>query len=108
MAFNEQLAYRIREQLKFYSEDFDEKRMFGGLAFLYQGKMTVGIIKQDLFVRVLGEKMEEVLINDFARPMDFTKRVMKESVYISKDGYRTEEQLLQWIELGLEHVKSKL
>jgi len=108
MAFNAQLATRIREQLKFYSEEFTEKRMFGGLSFLYQGKMTVGIIKEELVVRVLADKMEDVLQNDHARPMDFTKRPMKEFVYISADGFKTEEQLLHFIELGLEHAKSKL
>jgi len=108
MAFNEQLANRLREQLKFFSEDFTEKRMFGGLSFLYQGKMTVGIVKEDLAVRVVADKMEKILESDYTRPMDFTKRPMKEFVYISADGFKTEEQLLHFIELGLEHAKSKL
>jgi len=108
MAFNEQLGYRIREQLQYFREDFTEKRMFGGLAFLYQGKMTIGIVKDDLMVRVLSDKMEAVLDNEYARPMDFTKRPMKEFVYISEEGIKTEEQLLHFIELGLEHAKSKV
>ncbi len=108
MAFNEQLANRIREQLKFFAEDFTEKKMFGGLSFLYHGKMTVGIIKENLAVRIIATKMETVLKNEFARPMDFTKRPMNEFVYISADGFKTEEQLLHVIELGLEHAKSKL
>jgi len=108
MAFNEQLANRIREQLKFFSEEFTEKRMFGGLSFLYRGKMTVGIIKEDLAVRIVADKMETELAKDTVRPMDFTKRPMKEFVYVSQDGIQTESQLLQYIELGLEHAKSKL
>lgn len=108
MAFNEQLANRVREQLKFFSEEFTEKRMFGGLSFLYRGKMTVGIIKENLAVRIVANKMETELAKDTVRPMDFTKRPMKEFVYVSQDGIQTETQLLQYIELGLEHAKSKL
>ncbi len=108
MAFNEQLAKRIRAQLQLFPEEFTEKRMFGGLSFLYQGKMTVGIVKEDLAVRIISDKMETELAKDFVRPMDFTKRPMKEFVYVSNDGLKTEIELLHYIELGLEHAKSKL
>jgi TfoX/Sxy family transcriptional regulator of competence genes len=108
MAFNERLANRIREQLTFFSEIFTEKKMFGGICFLYEGKMTVGIVKEDLMVRVKSEKMEENLAKNFVRPMDFTKKPMKEFIYVSAEGFVTEHQLLQWIELGLEHAKHKL
>ena len=108
MAFDQQLANRIREQLKLYSEDFTEKIMFGGLSFLYQGKMTVGIIKDELVVRIVTDKMESELVKTFVRPMDFTKRPMKEFVYVSPKGFITETQLLHYIELGLEHAKGKL
>ena len=50
MAYNENLAYRIRQSLKIIPEEFSEKKMFGGLSFLYGGKMTVGIVKDDLVV----------------------------------------------------------
>ncbi|WP_298901817.1 TfoX/Sxy family protein [uncultured Psychroserpens sp.] len=108
MAFNEQLAMRIREQLNLFPEDFTEKKMFGGLSFLYKGKMTVGIIKEDLAVRIIQSKMDIELAKDSVRPMDFTKRPMKEFVYVSQDGFKTETELLHYIELGLEHAKSKL
>lgn len=107
MAFNEQLANRIREQLKLFLEDFTEKRMFGGLSFLYRGKMTVGIVKEDLAVRIIADKMDTELTKNHVRPMDFTKRPMKEFVYVSQDGIKTETDLLHYIELGLEHAKSK-
>jgi TfoX/Sxy family transcriptional regulator of competence genes len=82
--------------------------MFGGLSFLYQGKMTVGIVKDDLAVRIIEPKMESELAKAHVRPMDFTKRSMKEFVYVSQEGFKTEVQLLHYIELGLEHAKSKL
>lgn len=108
MAYDELLANRIREATKLFKEDFTEKKMFGGLSFLYQGKMTVGIVKDELAVRVVGDKEQAILQLPYARPMDFTKRPMKEFVYVSKEGFETETQLNEWIELGLEHAKSKL
>ena len=108
MPYNEQLANRIREQLKLFPVNFTEKRMFGGLTFLYEGKMTIGIVKNELAVRVVAEKIDSELAKRFVRPMDFTKRPMKEFIYVSADGFKTEFQLLHYIELGLEHAKSKL
>ncbi|MDO6596851.1 TfoX/Sxy family protein [Oceanihabitans sp. 2_MG-2023] len=108
MAYNEQLANRIREQLQFYSEVFTEKKMFGGLTFLYKGKMTIGVMKENLMVRIISNKIENELTKQFVRPMDFTKKPMKEFVYVSLEGVSTEIQLLHFIELGLEHAKSKL
>ena len=108
MPFNEELANRIRKQLLFYSEEFIEKKMFGGLSFLFKGKMTIGIVNDTLAVRVVSSKIENELLKKTVRPMDFTKRPMKEFIYVSNEGIKTEEALLYYIELGLEHAKSKL
>ncbi|MBT8304698.1 MAG: TfoX/Sxy family protein [Bacteroidia bacterium] len=108
MAYNDQLAKRIREQLKLFPEEFTEKKMFGGLTFLYKGKMTVGIVKEELVVRIVSDKMEVELLKAEVRPMDFTKRPMKEFIYVSPEGFNSEEQLLEYIEMGLEHAKSKI
>lgn len=112
MAYNQELANRVRSAFQLFPADITnaltEKKMFGGLSFLYHGKMTVGIVKEDLAVRVIFNKMEKVLQLDAVRPMDFTKRPMKEFIYVSHEGFKTEEQLHHWIELGLEHAKSKL
>ncbi len=64
MPNNETLAIRIREQLKLFKEDFTEKKMFGGLTFLYHGKMTVRIVKEDLVVRIIASKMETIMQNE--------------------------------------------
>lgn len=112
MTYPEELEYRIDGALAIFPkniyQNFSKKRMFGGLAYLYKGKMTVGIIKKDLMVRIVSTKMENYLEQEHVRPMDFTKKAMKEFVFISPDGCKTEEQLQNWIELGLEHAKSKL
>ena len=108
MAFNELLAKRIRTQIKLFPENLTEKKMFGGLSFLYIGKMTVGIVKNELVVRVVATKMDAELEKEHVRPMDFTKRPLKEFIYVSESGFSSEEQLLHYIEMGLEHAKSKL
>ncbi|KQC29366.1 TfoX/Sxy family protein [Flagellimonas eckloniae] len=108
MPYNEEIAIRIRHAVALFPEEFTEKKMFGGVAFLYKGKMTVGPVKNDLMVRVVGTKMDVVLRQEHVRPMDFTGKAMKEFIFVSPEGFKTEEQLQNWIELGLEHAKSKL
>lgn len=108
MAYNEELVKRIKSTLELFPEDFTSKKMFGGIAFLYKGKMTVGAINDDLMVRVISEKMEIMLNKKGVRPMDFTGKPMKEFIFASNQAYGTEEQLQEWIELGLEHAKTKI
>lgn len=91
MAYNRELAERVRSAMRGIP-DLREKKMFGGLSFLHHGKMTVGIVKEDLAVRVIAEKMEESMQNPHVRPMDFTKKPMKEFVYVSEGGFTSEEQ----------------
>tara|TARA_R110002167_G_scaffold187802_2_gene389150 strand:- start:4120 stop:4470 length:351 start_codon:yes stop_codon:yes gene_type:complete len=112
MAYNKALEKRIVDALQHLpaevTNEFTEKKMFGGIAFLYKGKMTVGIIKEDLMVRVVQEKMKSVLAMENVREMDFAKRPMKEFIYVSAGSYESQEQLLVWIRLGLEHAQKKL
>ena len=112
MAYDTTLEFRINAALELFPEkikkDIQLKKMFGGLAYLYRGKMTVGIIKGELAVRVVPEKMEDVLAREECRPMNFTNKPMKEFIYVSPEGFKNEIQLQYWIELGLEHAMRKL
>ncbi|NJB70316.1 TfoX/Sxy family transcriptional regulator of competence genes [Saonia flava] len=108
MTCNQEIAKRIRESLRVFPRDFTEKKMFGGISFLHHRKMTVGVIKEDLAVRVISNKMEGLMQLDAVRPMDFTKTALKEFIYVSLEGFKTDEQVQNWIELGLEHAKNKL
>ncbi len=108
MAYNEEIAQRVREYLAPIKDQIEEKRMFGGLTFLYNGKMSVGIVKDDLCVRVVSEKFESFLERPAARPMDFTGKAMKDFAYVSQEGFKDEQALAELIELGIEHAKSKL
>ena len=112
MAYNEVLEKRLDAAWEVFPNSvrsqLEKKKMFGGLAYLYKGKMTVGIVKEDLMVRVIESKMPKVLASSSVRPMDFTKRPMKEFIYVSDSGYTVEADLQYWLELGLEHAKTKV
>ena len=82
----------------------DEKKMFGGLAFLLHGKMCCGIIKTDLVVRVGPEGFEQALKEPHVRPMDFTGRPMKGYVYVAPAGWREGRALKRWLDRGVRFV----
>lgn len=108
MAYNELLSIRVRSSIALFPDEFTEKKMFGGLVFLYKGKMTIGIVKDKLAVRVISSKMDELLKHEAIQPMDFTKKAMKEFLYVLPQAIQTETELLYFIELGIEHAKTKL
>lgn len=112
MSYNQDLEARINAVLMDWEgglhKDIHVKKMFGGLAFLYRGKMSVGIIGDALTVRIPGADMEEALLKPGARPMDFTGRAMKEFVFVDPEGYASTQDLRKWIQWGLEHARAKL
>ena len=104
MAYSELLAQQIRECIVPFQENIVEKKMFGGLCFLYNNKMSVGIVKDELMVRIVSEKYEKILENDSARAMDFNGKVMKDFVFVNENGFQTNENLMEWVDLGIEHA----
>ncbi|MEN8160320.1 MAG: TfoX/Sxy family protein [Myxococcota bacterium] len=100
MAYDEGLAQRIRDELE-EQPGLSEKRMFGGLCFLVGGNMAVGIVKDELMVRVGPDAYEEALAQPFARPMDFTKRPMKGFVYVGTQGFEEDTDLARWVGRGV-------
>lgn len=101
MAYDEGLSQRIRENLVDQS-GVVEKKMFGGLAFMINGHMSVGVIKTDLMVRVGADRYEQVLLQAHARPMDFTGKPLKGFVYVDEKGYESDEGLQQWVQRGVD------
>ena len=85
MAYDEVLAERVRSLLSARS-DVREQKMFGGLAFMVADKMAVGIVGDDLMVRVGRDAYDEVLARPHTRPMDFTGRPSRSMVYVAPDG----------------------
>jgi len=80
--------------------------MFGGIAFMIRGHMSVGIVKDDLMVRVGVEAHGELLRQPHARPMDFTGRPMKGFLYVESAGLESEADLERWVGRGVAHALS--
>jgi TfoX/Sxy family transcriptional regulator of competence genes len=105
MAYDEKLASRIRELIALTDNNVQEKAMFGGLCFMVNDKMCVGVEKERLMVRLDPAKYDEALEKEGCRPMDFTGRVMKGYVFVDIDALNTKKKLEYWINLALEYNK---
>ncbi|MGH2553592.1 MAG: TfoX/Sxy family protein [Chitinophagaceae bacterium] len=105
MAFNEKLADRVREIISLTHKNIEEKRMFGGLCFMVNGKMCVGVETSRLMVRFNPEKTDEVMEKEGASLMDFTKKVMKGFVFVDTTALNTKKKLEYWIHLALDYNK---
>lgn len=105
MAYDEGLSQRIRELLENES-CVDEKRMFGGLAFMVNGNMSVGVTHSDLMVRVGPDNYDSALAEPHARPMDFTGKPLRGFVYVDVKGYATDEGLEKWVARGVDYARS--
>lgn len=103
MTYDERLEGRIRRAVG-GREDVTEKKMFGGVAFLLDEKMFIGIVKDDLMVRVGPEQHQAALAEPHVRPMDFSGRPMVGYVYVEPAGSSTEKAVKRWVERGLEFV----
>jgi len=103
MAYNEELAERIRKQLS-NRTDVAERKMFGGLAFMVRGHMCCGVVGDQLMVRVGPESYEAALKEKHAGEMDFTGKPMRGMIYVAAPGLASTKQLGRWIERGLQFV----
>ena len=105
MPFDEPLGRRIAAGLDSLDIDYEEKRMFGGLGFMINEKMCIGVVKNDLMVRVLDEKLDEVLEMANVRPMDFTGRPMKGFIFVGPSGIQDKDSLRTYIDMAVEFGK---
>jgi len=104
MAFDEKLNDRIREAIAGIP-GVEEKYMFGGSCFMVNGKMCVGVVKDEMMCRIDPDVCEEALAKNGCREMDFTGRPMKGYVYVSGEGMKTKKDFSYWINLCLEFNK---
>ncbi|MDA3929003.1 MAG: TfoX/Sxy family protein [Prolixibacteraceae bacterium] len=102
MAYNEFLADRVTQVLKDKRISFYSKKMMGGLTFMVDDKMCVGIIKDDLMVRLDPEIYESSILKEGCRPMDFTHRPIKGYVFVDALAVDMDSELEYWIQLALD------
>ena len=104
MAYSEDLAIRIRNRL-IDLPNIVEKKMMGGLTFMYNEKMCVGIIKDELMCRIDPSMHAACIEKNGCRTMDFTNRPMIGYVLINSIGIKSEDDFDYWINLALEFNK---
>ncbi len=98
MAVDEELVGRLRAATS-HLDGIVEKRMFGGIAFMLNGNMCVGVTsKGGMMVRVGKDAHEATMKLPFARPMDFTGRKMKAFALVDPEGIQTDKALAEWVE----------
>jgi TfoX/Sxy family transcriptional regulator of competence genes len=105
MAYNKKLADRIRERLV-ELPNIEEKEMMGGLVFMFNGKMCIGVIKDEMMCRIDPEIHENEVEKTGCRSMDFTKRPMKGYVLIEESGMNSRSDFEHWIQLSLDFNKN--
>lgn len=103
MAFDEGLAERVREIMAAETGMY-ERKMFGGIGWMVHGNLAVGIIGEDLMVRVGPDAYEAALAKPHARVMDFTGKGLKNLVYVAPEGVKTKRALATWIKRGTDFV----
>ncbi len=103
MAYDEKLADRVREIIAATHKNVEEKKMFGGVCFMVNDKMCVGIQKDSMMVRLDPQKMDEVLEKEGCRPMEFTGKIMKGFVFVDKEVLNTKLKLTWWVKLALDY-----
>ena len=103
MAYNDHLADRLRrvfEEKKVHN--IEEKKMMGGLTFMVNGKMCIGIVKDDLMVRLNPDLHEDAILKIGARTMDFTAKPMRGYIFVNAEGVDKDAGLEDWIQLAVD------
>lgn len=103
MPYNEKLADRTRAYISLTHKKVEEKKMFGGLCFMVNDKMCVGVENERMMLRIDPAKYEEVMEMEGCRPMDFTGKVMKGFIFVDADILNTKKKLEYWLNLALEY-----
>ncbi|MBS1725252.1 MAG: TfoX/Sxy family protein [Armatimonadetes bacterium] len=107
-----ELAERIRvlvPQLDLApNEEMSEIKMFGGLCFAINRKMTVGVGKDRLMIRLGDEDMEGAIAANAVDPMDFTGKPLRNFAYVAEGHYETDEDLLGWMQKSTTFVREHM
>lgn len=101
MTDNEQLRDRVREALG-HLEDVVEKTMFGGVCFMVNGKMCMGVSNRGLMCRVGTDRFDEAVERNGARPMMMKDRVMNGYIFVDETGYKSKKDFDYWVKLCLD------
>ena len=96
MAYDEGLVERLREIFE-DRRDVNEKKMFGGIAFMVRGHMCCGVVGETLMARIGPDEYDQALNKKHVREMDFTGKPMKGFIYIDPEGFESDQDLRYWV-----------
>lgn len=105
MAYDHKIADEIRTSLGPHP-GLTEREMFGGIVFMINGNMAIGVSGQELMVRVGKVAHEEAVARPGARSSDMAGRPMKGWVNVNEEGFSTESQLTSWVARGVAFAES--
>ena len=106
MAYDQELAERVREELQ-ADPAFSERKMFGGICFMLHGNMCCGVVGDRLMLRLGEAAAKAALRRSHVSPMDFTGRPMRAMVYVDLEGLRG-GGLAGWVDQAVAHARSLL
>jgi TfoX/Sxy family transcriptional regulator of competence genes len=101
MAYAEALAERIRDVLADKGDRVREQKMFGGIAFMVDGHMTIGVVKDELMARVSADGEDDALAQPHARTMDVTGRPMTGFIQVAAVGVAADDDVRAWVDRAL-------
>lgn len=104
MAYNEKLAQRIRTAFSDLPR-VEEKKMFGGMAFMVNGKMCITVSKDRIMCRIAPELHDSIIKKKGCRTVEMGGREYKGYVYIDENIIKTKKDLDYWVELALDFNK---
>lgn len=105
MAYDEDLADQIRARISDRT-GVSEREMFGGIAFMINGNMAVGVSGDELMVRVGKDAHEDAISRPGARTFDMGARPMRGWINVSSEGFTTGEQFASWVDQGVAFAES--
>jgi len=103
MAYDLHLESRINAILQEKKVGYVAKKMMGGLCYMVDDKMCVGIMKDKLMCRVGKENYEACLEKEHCTTMEFTGRALSGFVYVEPEGIDMEDDLAYWVQVCLDY-----
>jgi TfoX/Sxy family transcriptional regulator of competence genes len=104
MAYNEQIANRVRELIaERITDEVEEKLMFGGVSFMVRDKIAVGVKSDRIMVRIAPEIFDKELLGEGCIPMNHGGRDMKGFLFVTEDVLGTRGKLKRWVDLALDY-----
>jgi TfoX/Sxy family transcriptional regulator of competence genes len=105
MAYSQELAQRITDVLG-PQPGLEAKKMFGGMCYLLNGNMAVGVINDHMIVRASKERHAELMARPHTHPFDYTGKAMAGWLTVDSKGLETEEDLADWVQTSLDFART--